>query len=135
MHERRRPVPSSYRGHVALTQRKPMTFPFRRPGCRSVLVWAVLVLALTAPAARAQWTLEPIGASEGVRELHDLDFDATGLGLLSWDAALDGHTPRIFGGLAARDPAGGWQRPPDLVGFDPVRAEVHLWSQQRALVV
>ena len=47
-----------------------MTFPFRRPGCRSVLVWAVLVLALTAPAARAQWTLEPIGASEGVRELY-----------------------------------------------------------------
>jgi len=95
----------------------------------------MLVVALAAPAANAQWTVEPIGASEGVHELHDLAFDAQGRGLLSWDANLPGHVPPVFGGLAARDPAGGWQRPPDLAGVDPATAQVHLWSVQRALLV
>ena len=43
--------------------------------------------------------------------------------------------PPVFGGLAARDPAGGWQRPPNLAGVDPVTAQIHLWSRQRALLV
>ena len=90
---------------------------------------------MLAPAASAQWVLEPIGASEGVRELHDLAFDAQGRGLLSWDADLQGHVPPVFGGLAARDPAGGWQRPPNLGGVDPATAQIHLWSSQRALLV
>ncbi len=121
-------------GHVAAPI-NPMSFTFRRPGFRQVPLWAVLALGVLAPAAHAQWALEPIGASEGVRQLHDLGFDTQGRGLLSWDAALDGHVPRIFGGLAARDPAGGWLRPPDLAGVDPVTAQVHLWSQERALLV
>jgi hypothetical protein len=96
---------------------------------------AVLALAHAAPAAAAPWTLEAIGASEGVHELHDLGFDEQGHALLSWDAALQGHVPPVFGGLALRDPAGGWQRPPDLAGVDPVTAQIHLYSGQRALLV
>src|SRR5436190_8610812 len=111
-----------------------MSFPFRRAGLRLVPAWVVLALVL-APPAGAQWVIEPISASEGVRELHDLDFDAQGRGLLSWDANLPGNVPPIFGGLAARDPAGGWQRPPNLAGVDPATAQIHLWSRQRALLV
>jgi hypothetical protein len=110
-----------------------MSFPFRS-GLWLVPLWTALVLVL-APVAKAQWAIEPIGASEGVRELHDLGFDAQGRGLLTWDAALPGHVPPVFGALAARDPAGGWQRPPDLAGVDAVSAQVHLWSRQRALLV
>lgn len=88
-----------------------------------------------APVASAQWAIEPIGASEGVRQLHDLAFDAEGRGLLSWDAVLQGSAQPVFGGLAARDPAGGWQRPPNLAGVDPITAQIHLWSRQRALLV
>jgi hypothetical protein len=96
---------------------------------------ALAALAPVASAAAEPWLVEPIGASEGVRELHDLSFDAEGHGLLSWDASLLGHDPQVFGGLAARDPAGGWLRPPDLAGVDAVTAQVHLYSQQRALLV
>jgi hypothetical protein len=112
-----------------------MSFRFRRPGVQAALFGAVLAFALTPAPADAQWVLEPIGASEGIRELHDLGFDAQGRGLLSWDAALDGHAPRLFGGLASRDPAGGWQRPPDLAGVDAATAQIHLWSRERALLV
>src|SRR5436190_1037700 len=115
----------------------PMTHifaPIRRAGLWLVPLWAGLWFTL-APPASAQWTLEPIGASDGVRGLHDLDFDGLGRGVLSWDAALPGHVPPVFAALAARDPAGGWLRPPDLAGVDPVTAQVHLWSQQRALLV
>ena len=109
-----------------------MSFPFRRAVLRLLPTWLALGLA---PPASAQWVLEPIGASEGVRELHDLAFDAQGRGVLSWDASLQGHVPPVFGGLAARDPAGGWQRPPNLAGVDPVTAQIHLWSSERALLV
>lgn len=119
-----------HRGHVAA----PMTMPdaIRRAALWSTPWWVGLALAAPAP---AQWTLEPIGASEGVRELHDLAFDALGRGLLSWDAMLPGRVPPAFGGIAARDPAGGWLRPPDLAGVDPASAAIHLWSQERALLV
>lgn len=96
---------------------------------------ALLALAPAAAAAAAPWLLEPIGASEGVHELHDLSFDDTGRALLSWDAALQGHVPPVFAGLATRDPAGGWQRPPDVAGVDPATAQIHLWSGQRTLLV
>ena len=111
-----------------------MSFLFPRAVLRLAPAWIVLGLAL-APAASAQWVIEPIGASEGVRELHDLGFDAQGRALLSWDASLPGHVPPVFGALAARDPAGGWSRPPDLAGVDPTTAQIHMWSQQRALLV
>jgi hypothetical protein len=89
-----------------------------------------------APPARATtWQLEPIAASEGVAGLHDLSFDADGHGLLSWSGALRGRTPPIFGGLASRDPAGGWQRPPDLAGVEPQNAQIHLYGQSRAMLV
>lgn len=96
---------------------------------------AALALAHAGPAAAAAWQLEAVGASEGVRELHDLGFDEQGHALLGWDAALRGHVPPVFGGLALRDAAGGWQRPPDLAGVDPVTAQIHLLSRQRTLLV
>jgi len=95
-----------------------------------------LLAACAAPAAAAeQWQIEPIGASEGVRELHDLSFDAQGRALLSWNANLIGYVPPLFGGLATRDPAGGWQRPPNLAGVDPATAQVHLLSDGGTLLV
>jgi hypothetical protein len=109
--------------------------PFRRAARWLLPASAVLALALADPAAAAPWLLEPIGASEGVHALHELSFDAQGRALLSWDADLQGHVPPVFGGLAARDPAGGWLRPPDLAGVDPASAQIHMWSQQRALLV
>ncbi|MEY2514843.1 MAG: hypothetical protein QOJ89_2201 [bacterium] len=99
---------------------------------------ALLALALASAAtatAAGPWLIEPIGASEGVSELHDLAFDAQGRGLLSWDASLQGHVPPVFGALAVRDAAGGWLRPPDVAGVDPVSAQVHVWGQQRTLLV
>jgi hypothetical protein len=108
--------------------------PLRR-ATRWLVPALALALVAATPAGAAPWLLEPIGASEGVHELHDLAFDAQGRGLLSWDASLEGHVPPVFGALAARDPAGGWQRPPDLAGVDPVSAQIHLYSQQRTLLV
>ncbi|MEA2154977.1 MAG: hypothetical protein QOE11_1117 [Solirubrobacteraceae bacterium] len=97
---------------------------------------ALVLLGLTpAAATAASWRLEPISASEGVAGLHDLSFDAQGRGLLSWAGALRGRTPPIFGGLASRDPAGGWQRPPDLAGVEPQTAQIHLYGESRALLV
>ncbi len=91
--------------------------------------------ALAVPAQAGAWELEPIGASAGVYELHDLAFDDQGRGVLSWSGFLRPRVPAIFGGLALRDPAGGWTRPPDLAGVDPVSAQVHLFSGGRALLV
>ena len=88
-----------------------------------------------APAAAAGWRLEPIGASEGVAGLHDLQFDSQGRGLLSWSGFLQGREPPAFGGLATRDPAGGWLRPPDLAGVQPQSAQIHLYAASRALLV
>jgi hypothetical protein len=107
---------------------------------RPTMRWLLPALALVAvapapPALAAGWSLESIEASEGVAGLHDLSFDADGRGLLSWSGALRGRTPPIFGGLASRDPADGWQRPPDLAGVEPQNAEIHLYGQSRALLV
>jgi hypothetical protein len=109
---------------------------FLRPAQRW-LAPALLVLGLASPpaATAAAWRLEPIGGSEGVQTLHDLAFDTQGRGLLSWNAALRGRVPPAFGGLASRDPAGGWQRPPDIAGVEPASAQIHLYGQQRALLV
>src|SRR5215203_1468433 len=60
----------------------PMSFPICRAGFWLIPAWTMLALAPAA--ARAQWLIEPIGASEGIRELHDLGFDAQGRALLSW---------------------------------------------------
>ncbi|MBA3746567.1 MAG: hypothetical protein H0W96_03630, partial [Solirubrobacterales bacterium] len=69
---------------------------------RRCLVPAVvsLVLAPAVCAAAGPWTVEPIRGSEGVRDLHDLSFDAAGRALLGWDAELIGRVPPTFGGLA-----------------------------------
>ena len=91
------------------------------------LAGALALLALAtgaAPASGAGWRLEPIPDSANVAELHDLAFDAQGRGLLAWNGAQRDHTPPVFGALATRDPAGGWQRPTDLRGaFQPVTGE------------
>ncbi|HUR84173.1 MAG TPA: hypothetical protein VMY78_02410 [Solirubrobacteraceae bacterium] len=96
---------------------------------------ALSALMPATPALAADWRLEPIGASEGVAGLHDLAFDSQGRALLSWSGALQGHEPAVFGGIASRDPAGGWQRPPDLAGVEPQSAQIHLYAQSRALLV
>ncbi len=97
------------------------------------LATATLVPAATA--LGATWRLEPIGSSEGVAGMHDLSFDAQGRGLLDWAGALQGREPPIFGGLASRDPTGGWQRPPDLADVEPQTARIHLYGESRALLV
>ncbi|MEA2234614.1 MAG: hypothetical protein QOD83_4430 [Solirubrobacteraceae bacterium] len=111
------------------------TTPFR-PAHRW-LAPALLVLGLVSPAAAtaAAWRLEPIAGSEGVQALHDLAFDAQGRGLLSWDAALRGRIPTAFGGLASRDPAGGWQRAPDIAGVQPESARIHLYGAEHAMLI
>ncbi|MEA2131827.1 MAG: hypothetical protein QOJ85_4718 [Solirubrobacteraceae bacterium] len=111
------------------------TSSFRRE--KRWLAPALLTVALVpaTPAAAAKWRLEPISASEGVAGLHDLSFDSQGHALLSWAGALQGREPPIFGGLASRDPGGGWQRPPDLADVEPQTARIHLYGESRALLV
>ena len=95
---------------------------------------ALLVLAAV-PADAATWRLEPIADSANVAELHDLAFDAQGRGLLSWNGAQREHVPPVFGGLATRDPAGGWERPLDLRGIQPATMQIHLSGAADALLV
>jgi len=99
------------------------------------LAWSVAPLALAAPAGAATWRLETIPDSTGVAELHELAFDARGHGLLSWNGAHRERTPPVFGGLAARDPAGGWQAPTALRGIQPATMQIHLSGSVNALLV
>lgn len=108
---------------------------FGRTRCRLLPACAAAALTAAAPASAASWRLEAIGASEGVAGLHELQFDAQGRALLSWSGFLQGREPPAFGGLASRDPAGGWQRPPDLAGVEPQSAQIHLYAESRALLV
>ena len=104
----------------------------------SALALVALALALAAAPADADaaaWRLEPIAASTGVAELHELAFDARGNGLLSWSGSQRDRVPRAFGGLALRTPAGGWQRPSDLAGIQPSTMQVHLFGAEDALLV
>jgi hypothetical protein len=101
---------------------------------RRLLVALVLLGAAgTAPAAAA-WRLEPVGGSEGVAELQELAFDGQGRALLSWNGALRTHVPPLFSGLATRDPAGGWHRPPGLDGIRPASAQIHVAATRTLLV-
>ena len=88
-----------------------------------------------APAHAANWRLEPIAASTGVAELHDLAFDARGHALLSWNGAEPSHDPPVFTGLATRDTDGSWGRPTDLRGIVPTDAQLHLSGTVNALLV
>ena len=107
-----------------------------RSTARGLLAALVLLGALAvAPAQAATWRLEPIEASEGVAELHDLAFDAQGRALLSWYGTLRGRMPPLFGAVATRDPAGGWQRPPDLGAIQPASAQLHVVATTRTLLV
>lgn len=100
------------------------------------LAAATALLALgAAPASAATWNIEPIGGSANVAELHELAFDAQGRGLLSWNGAQRDHSPPIFGGLATRDPSGGWQRPTELRGIHPANMQIHLSGGADALLV
>jgi hypothetical protein len=100
---------------------------------------ALALLAIAAPAATpaqaASWRLEPIAASTGVAELHELAFDARGHALLSWNGAEPSHDPPVFLGLATRDTNGTWGRPTDLRGIVPTNAQVHLSGTVNALLV
>ncbi|MDP1847173.1 MAG: hypothetical protein Q8K79_05210 [Solirubrobacteraceae bacterium] len=103
--------------------------------CAVALLPLAALAALAAPAGAATWRLEPIPDSTGVAELHELTFDARGHGLLSWNGAHRERTPPVFGGLAARDPTGGWQRPTDLRGIQPANMRIHLTASVSALLV
>jgi hypothetical protein len=108
----------------------------RRSAWVRALLAAVTAAAIAPAAAHAAaWRLEPIPASTGVAELHELAFDAQGHGLLSWNGAQREHTPPVFGGLATRDPAGGWQRPTDLAGILPETMQIRLFGATSALLV
>ena len=98
---------------------------------------ALLAFAAAAPAAAdaADWRLEPIAASTGVAELHDIAFDSRGHALLSWNGAQRDHVPPVFGALATRDASGAWQRPADLRGIVPATMQVHLFGSVSALLV
>jgi hypothetical protein len=109
----------------------PLRFTARRLSAALVLLCAVAA----APAHAAPWRLEPIAASESVTGLNDLAFDAQGRALLSWNGTLRGRVPALFGGLASRDPAGGWQRAPDLAGVEPAGAQIHLFATTGTLLV
>ncbi len=101
---------------------------------RLAVALVLLGLATAAPAQAARWKLESIGASKGVAELQDLAFDAQGRALLSWNGMSRARAP-LFGGLATRDPSGGWQRPSDLEGIQRTTAQIHLVAPARALLV
>lgn len=107
----------------------------RWPACGVALLALAGAAALAAPAGAATWRLEPIPDSTGVAELHELAFDARGHGLLSWYGADRAPTPSVFGGLATRDPAGGWQRPTALRGIQPANLQIHLSGAASALLV
>ena len=98
---------------------------------------ALLAVAVAAPASApaASWRLEPIAASTGVAELHELAFDARGHALLSWNGAERSHDPPVFLGLATRDTNGTWGRPTDLRGIVPTNAQMHLSGTVNALLV
>ena len=108
----------------------------QRSYARRLLAALVLLGAVAvAPAQAASWKLEPIAVSGGVAELQDLAFDAEGRALLSWAGEARGRVTPLFGGLATRDPAGGWQRPPDLVAVQPATSDVHMLAVGRTLLV
>ena len=110
--------------------------PLRSHARRLLAALVVLVAVGVAPAQAATWRLEPIEDSKGVVELQELAFDAEGRAPLSWSGVLRGRVPPLFAGLATRDPAGGWQRPPDLDdAVQPATAHVHVAAPTRTLLV
>lgn len=109
--------------------------PLRSTARRLLAALALLGAVAVAPAQAATWRLEPIDASEGVAELQDLAFDAQGRALLSWAGEARSRVPPLFGGLATRDPAGGWQRSADLDAIQPTTAQIHLVAMGRTLLV
>jgi len=110
--------------------------PLRPAACRLLAALALLgALAAVPSHAMAAWRLEPIPESAGVLELRDIAFDTQGRALLNWEGRLRDRTPPAFGALATRDPAGGWQRAPDLAGVQPAGAQIHLFAMTRALLV
>jgi hypothetical protein len=109
--------------------------PLRSHARRLLAALVLLVTVQVAPAQAATWRLESIADSKGVVELQNLAFDAQGRALLSWSGLLRGRVPPLFSGLATRDPAGGWQRPPDLDAVQPATAYLHVVAPTRALLV
>ena len=107
----------------------------RRLAPALALLAAAIAVAAPAPAHAATWRLEPIAASTGVAELHDLAFDARGHALLSWNGAEPSHAPPVFTGLATRATDGSWGRPTDLRGIVPTDAQLHLSGTVNALLV
>jgi hypothetical protein len=112
--------------------RSPLRSVTRR---RLAAVTLLGVLAAVPSHAAAAWRMEPVADSKGVAELRDLTFDAQGRGLLSWEGVRRGHVPPAVGGLASRDPAGGWRRAPDLARLQPASVQIHLFALGRALLV
>ncbi len=107
-----------------------------RPIARRLLPALVLLGAVTAaPADAARWRLEPIASSGGVVGLRSFGFDLRGRALVSWDAAPGNRLAPLLGGLATREPAGGWHRSPDLAGVQPSTAQIHMHSLTSTLLV
>lgn len=101
-----------------------------------LLTALVLLGALAAaPAQAAPWKLEPVDSPEGAAELQDLAFDAQGRALLSWSVTPGRHMRPLLGGLATRDPAGGWQRSAGLSAVAPATVQIHVGAMTRPLLV
>ncbi|HWC28204.1 MAG TPA: hypothetical protein VG474_16560 [Solirubrobacteraceae bacterium] len=111
------------------------TFPPRSAARWLAPALALVAAATAAPASAAGWRLEPIAASTGVVELHDLDFDAHGNALLSWSGSSRDRVAPLLGAVALRDPAGGWLRSPDLAGVQAAGARIHMVGAARTLLV
>jgi hypothetical protein len=89
----------------------------------------VLVLAAAgsaAPAAAAQWRVEPV-PSAGSLGLLALAFDARGRGVLTSEGFVQAGGRR-FTAVHGRDASGAWHRAPDLVGVNWGGAQVHLYG-------
>jgi hypothetical protein len=98
-----------------------------------VAIAALCALAALPTAADAQWRTEAVPGDWYLSPLN-LDFDARGRGLLSWEG-INPTSPHKFTALDVRAPGGGWTQAPNLAGITWGNAQIHLYGSDRALLI